>query len=191
VVSETGGTWGTAEEVPSTATLNAGGNAGVYSVSCASVDNCAGGGYFEDGSSRARAFVVDAPGSAPTGAPLAPSQGPGSGGTVVTPAEANLHPRPVPRPIVRRLSRKKGPKSGGTKVTIIGKNLLAPKAVRFGTKVARIRKVISATKIEVVSPKAKRTGTVAVRVTTSGGTSARTKADHFRYVRVRRHSAGR
>src|ERR1700722_7951421 len=44
VVSETGGTWGAAEEVPGTAALNTGGNAQVNSVSCSSAGNCSAGG---------------------------------------------------------------------------------------------------------------------------------------------------
>src|SRR6266568_2930940 len=43
VVSEANGTWGKAIEVPGSAALNAGGDASVDSVSCASVGNCAAG----------------------------------------------------------------------------------------------------------------------------------------------------
>jgi hypothetical protein len=50
VVSEVHGTWRQAEEVPGTATLNAGGNAEVGSVSCASAGNCVAGGFYSDGS---------------------------------------------------------------------------------------------------------------------------------------------
>jgi hypothetical protein len=53
-----GDTWGTAEEVPGTATLNQGGDAGAESVSCASAGNCTAGGYYTDGSSHSQAFVV-------------------------------------------------------------------------------------------------------------------------------------
>jgi hypothetical protein len=45
-----GGTWHTAQKVPGTATLNKGGNAQVYSVSCVSAGNCSAGGYYKDGS---------------------------------------------------------------------------------------------------------------------------------------------
>jgi hypothetical protein len=47
VVSETGGRWGTAEEIPGTAKLNVGGDASVESVSCPSAGNCAAGGYYQ------------------------------------------------------------------------------------------------------------------------------------------------
>ncbi len=49
VVSETGGTWRKAEEVPGTATLNSRGGAEITSVSCASAGNCGAGGYYTGG----------------------------------------------------------------------------------------------------------------------------------------------
>jgi hypothetical protein len=58
VVSETGGTWGTAKEVPGTAALNKGGLAALTSVSCASAGNCSAGGYYTDGSANQQALVV-------------------------------------------------------------------------------------------------------------------------------------
>jgi hypothetical protein len=57
VVSQNGGTWGSAEEVPGTAALNTGGVASLSSVSCASAGNCAAGGYYI-GSHGDEAFVV-------------------------------------------------------------------------------------------------------------------------------------
>jgi hypothetical protein len=58
VVNETTGKWGTATEVSGTAALNAGGIAGVTSVSCASTGGCAAGGYYRDASGHTQAFVV-------------------------------------------------------------------------------------------------------------------------------------
>jgi len=58
VVSETNGTWGNAIEVPGLATLNAGGDAVIFSVSCASAGNCAAGGFYTDGAGQTQAFVV-------------------------------------------------------------------------------------------------------------------------------------
>ena len=59
VVNETHGTWGTAKEVPGTAALNAGGNAKVLAISCATAGNCLAGGYYTQGASGLRqAFVV-------------------------------------------------------------------------------------------------------------------------------------
>src|SRR6266851_3836782 len=53
-----GGAWRTAHEVRGLAALNAGGDAQVLSVSCASAGNCAAGGYYEDARAFYEAFVV-------------------------------------------------------------------------------------------------------------------------------------
>ena len=58
VVSQVNGTWGTAIEVPGTPALNRGGNAAIYSVSCASADDCATGGVYRDRSGDFQAFVA-------------------------------------------------------------------------------------------------------------------------------------
>jgi hypothetical protein len=58
VVSERNGVWGKAIEVPGSGALNAGGNALVNSVSCASAGNCAAGGSYADGPRHDQAFVV-------------------------------------------------------------------------------------------------------------------------------------
>jgi hypothetical protein len=71
VVSQVGGVWRQAEEVPGTAALNLGASkvpsdqrfiqqsdASLYSVSCASAGNCSAGGYYIDGSGDQQAFVV-------------------------------------------------------------------------------------------------------------------------------------
>jgi hypothetical protein len=58
VVSEKKGSWGKAIEVPRLAALNAGGNAGLTSLSCGAAGNCAAGGFYQNRSHRGRAFVV-------------------------------------------------------------------------------------------------------------------------------------
>jgi hypothetical protein len=58
VASEKSGTWGTAIEVPGTATLNAGGTAEVNSLSCASAGNCSAGGGYRTSGGGFEAFVV-------------------------------------------------------------------------------------------------------------------------------------
>jgi hypothetical protein len=55
VVNQVNGTWGTAEEVPGTATLGA--SAGINSVSCAPAGGCGAGGYYWANTSR-QPFVV-------------------------------------------------------------------------------------------------------------------------------------
>ena len=49
VVSEKGGTWGEAIEVPGSGALNTQGFAAIDSVSCTSAGNCTAGGYFANG----------------------------------------------------------------------------------------------------------------------------------------------
>src|SRR5262245_21422213 len=58
-VAFSGGIWGNAEQVPGTASLNVGGEAAIFSVSCASAGNCGGGGVYKDASLRRHAFVVN------------------------------------------------------------------------------------------------------------------------------------
>src|SRR5215467_14367468 len=50
--------WGTAEEVPGTAALNRGGDAGIVSVSCGSPGNCSAGGDYRDSSGHGQVFVA-------------------------------------------------------------------------------------------------------------------------------------
>jgi hypothetical protein len=52
------GSWGTAKEVPGTATLNKGGNAQINSISCASAGNCSAGGVYTESSGDQEALVV-------------------------------------------------------------------------------------------------------------------------------------
>src|ERR1022692_666247 len=58
VASQRNGRWGTAITVPGTAALNAGGDAQVRSVSCASAGNCVAGGDYTDGAGHSQAFVA-------------------------------------------------------------------------------------------------------------------------------------
>ncbi len=71
------GTWNVAIELPGSAALNVGGNAGVLSISCASSGNCSAGGNYIDGSSHLQAFVADESGGTWGGA----DRGAGDGGT--------------------------------------------------------------------------------------------------------------
>ena len=62
VVDEVAGVWGTASEVAGS--LNTGGLARVWSVSCTSDGNCAAGGRYKESSGNSQAFVVDEVGGA-------------------------------------------------------------------------------------------------------------------------------
>ena len=66
-----GGTWGTAEEVPGSAALNKGGDAEILSVSCASAGNCSAGGFYRRFRPRRRSSSArrTAPGAAPRRSP--------------------------------------------------------------------------------------------------------------------------
>ena len=83
-------------------------------------------------------------------------------------------------PMVSKLEAKRGPASGGTSVTISGTGFAAPATVEFGNAGAREVIVDSPTTITAVSP-AGSAGTVDITVTTSAGTSAVNKKDHFKY----------
>jgi len=58
MVSEVGGHWRTAFEVPGSGALNAGGNARVDELSCVLAGNCAAAGDYLDGSGHLQAFLV-------------------------------------------------------------------------------------------------------------------------------------
>jgi hypothetical protein len=53
------GTWNAAIEVPGSAVLNTGDNAGILSISCTSSGNCSAGGNYTDGSAHLQTFVVN------------------------------------------------------------------------------------------------------------------------------------
>jgi hypothetical protein len=63
VVSQAGGTWRAAQEVPGLAALNKGGYASLSALSCASAGHCTGGGLYTDASGGQQAFVVTQGGS--------------------------------------------------------------------------------------------------------------------------------
>ncbi|MCX7293685.1 IPT/TIG domain-containing protein, partial [Janthinobacterium sp.] len=88
----------------------------------------------------------------------------------------------VAAPVVSSVSPTAGPAVGGTTVTISGTNFSGATAVRFGATAATGFTVNSATQITATAPAG--VGTVDVRVTTSGGTSATGAADQFTYVAV-------
>jgi hypothetical protein len=59
VADEVAGVWGQARQIPGLSGLNVGNNAQVFSVSCAGAASCAAGGYYDDASGAAQAFVAD------------------------------------------------------------------------------------------------------------------------------------
>jgi hypothetical protein len=95
-------------------------------------------------------------------------------------ATAQCEQRAAARPTVTRITPKAGPAAGGTSVTISGSNFANPATVMFGATAAANVIVNSSASITAVSP-AHSKGTVDVTVSTSLGTSAITKKDHFKY----------
>ncbi len=87
---------------------------------------------------------------------------------------------PPPPPSVTNVNPGSGPAAGGTSVTITGTNLSGASAVQFGASSATNVTVNSASSITATAPAG--SGTVDVSVTTPGGTSAASAADHFSYT---------
>ena len=85
-----------------------------------------------------------------------------------------------PAPIVTSISPSLGSSAGGGAVTITGTNLTGATAVQFGSNAATSFAVNSATQIAATAPAG--AGTVDITVTTPGGTSATSAADHFSYT---------
>ncbi len=86
----------------------------------------------------------------------------------------------VAAPTVTAVSPTTGSTAGGTSVTITGTNLSGATAVTFGGTAATGYTVNSATQITATAP-AGSAGTVDIRVTTVGGTSATSASDQFTY----------
>ncbi|WP_330228880.1 IPT/TIG domain-containing protein [Nocardia sp. NBC_00508] len=75
----------------------------------------------------------------------------------------------VPAPTLTMVAPDSGPETGGNTVTITGANLAGATEVTFGATAATSFTVVSDTEISAVAPAG--TGTVAVSVTTTGGSS--------------------
>jgi RHS repeat-associated protein len=89
---------------------------------------------------------------------------------------------PPPAPVVTGLAPMNGLPSGGTLVTIVGSNFVAgATTVSFGGVAVTSVSVTAPSLLTVFSP-AHPAGVVDVTVTTPGGTSAVTGADHFTYT---------
>ena len=83
-------------------------------------------------------------------------------------------------PKITGLSPRSGPTTGKTSVTITGSGFISGATVKFGTTAATSVTYISSTTIKAIAP-AHPAGTVDVRVTTPGGTSAIVTADKYTY----------
>ncbi len=88
---------------------------------------------------------------------------------------------PPPAPVVTGVSPASGPQAGGTAVTVTGTDLAGATSVSFGGHNAASFSC-AATSCTATAPASSVAGTVDVRVTTAGGTSAVVPADRFGYV---------
>jgi hypothetical protein len=105
-----------------------------------------------------------------------------SGTSLTSLADQFTYAGPPPVPVITSVSPSAGPTAGGTEVTITGTNLAGATAVAFGTGHAAATFTIdSDTEIKATSP-AESAGVVDVRVTTPGGMSATSNADHFTFI---------
>jgi len=105
-----------------------------------------------------------------------------AGASTVTPADQFTY---VPPPVVTAINPALGPVGGGTTVTVTGTGFTGASAVNFGAVPGSSITVVSDTQLTVVSPPVSPSGqtTVDIQVVTpSGGTSAGTSADQFRYI---------
>ncbi|SDH59386.1 IPT/TIG domain-containing protein, partial [Pedobacter terrae] len=103
-----------------------------------------------------------------------------TGGTSATSASDQF--TYVAAPTVTALSPTSGPTGGGTSVTITGTNFSGATAVTFGATAATGFTVNSATQITATAPAG--TGTVDVRITTTGGISPTSASDQFTYTQA-------
>jgi Regulator of chromosome condensation (RCC1) repeat/IPT/TIG domain len=85
-----------------------------------------------------------------------------------------------PPPVITKRVPGTGPATGGTTVKIYGTNFVFVSAVKFGSLDASSF-TVGAKTITAVAP-AQAAGTVDITVTTTGGTSALTKMDTFKYL---------
>jgi hypothetical protein len=112
-----------------------------------------------------------------------------AGGTSTTSSADRFTYTATPAPAVTAVSPSGGGSAGGTTVYISGTNLTSPTTVKFGTVSATIlpvsffvfQNLAGDSLIAVTSPAGTNPSTVDVTVTTAGGTSATSTADHFTY----------
>ncbi len=94
-----------------------------------------------------------------------------------------IHYGSPPQPAITSVNPNSGSTAGGTAVTISGENLgYWPMAVYFGSTLAASASLNSETNVISATSPPGAAGSVDVRVTTIGGTSAPSPGDHFTYV---------
>lgn len=124
--------------------------------------------------SRHQITAVSPPGSATVDITVTTNQG-----TSVV-SSRDVFAYGFPGPVVTQVVPNTGGALGGTRVTIVGANLVGTSAVTFGTTPATRFVVNSDTSVTATAPPG--TGTVDITVTTGQGTSAVSSVDQFTYV---------
>ncbi len=161
---------------------SSGPTAGATSVSISGT-NFTGATAVKFGSLKAKSFVVNSEGSitavSPAGTGTVDVTVIGPGGTSATSSADQFNY--LPAPTVTGVVPNQGPVEGGTSVSISGTNFGGVTAVRFGSEAATSFTVNSEGSISAVSP-AQAAGTVDVTVTSPGGASAPSTADHFKFL---------
>ena len=112
---------------------------------------------------------------------------PGSGTAYVTVSAAGVSSRTtapgrytfVAAPTISNLTPTVGPTKGGTKVTIWGSGFVGTLTVHFGTRPAKLFRVVSSSEIVVIAPPG--SGTVYVTVSASGVSSRKVTAGKYHY----------
>jgi large repetitive protein len=101
----------------------------------------------------------------------------------VTAAPAGNAPSIVEIPGVSAVSPSSGPQGGGNEVTVTGGGFYASSVgVTFGGVPASVVDIVDFCNVIVIAPASATTGTVDVRVSSIGGTSSVTAADHYTYT---------
>lgn len=119
-------------------------------------------------------YATAVSGTAAPQAPVSPASTSSAVGVLVRASLAA-----APAPTVTAVSPSSGPAAGGTTVTVTGTNFTGATAVSFGSAAATGVHVLSSTQLSAVAPPG--SGTVDVRVTGPGGTSAASSGDQFAY----------
>ena len=203
VASEVKGTWHSAIVLPGSGTLNKGNNSQALSVSCWKAGDCAVAGSYVDAANKFQAMVatmvngvwrgaIEAPGAAglnrhgdaslynvtciAAGVCVAGGYVDDTAGNYQAVIDSYLPPAPT----ITAIAPAAGTHRGGETVVVHGVNLIGAMSVVFGARPGTHVVVLNAGAIRVTAPRG--TGTVIVRVTGPGGTSAVTSKSRFRYV---------
>ncbi len=158
-----------------------GGLSGVSAISAGGLDSAAllAGGSVMTWGANTRGTLGDGTAGSPSAVPVSVGEVERIAGISTGGAHMLAFGEPIPG--VSSLSPASGPTAGGTSVEVTGTHLEGATAVAFGSTPATSFTVNSATSITATAPAG--TGTVDVSVTTATGSSPKSTADHFTYIK--------